>query len=341
MEFNLQAVVKYNTISDQLKEIIRKRLPATGQTVYFQSIRPNAAGTTVVPKDRIFDPFANDGKGEYVDIAYVTGHNPNGPILGRIQFRKADGGRIAITGGNRSHENLFVYLYLTNQRIGSNKEPWYVATEGRSKIFSMDEPAQTAKQKLEFKRRVRWAGEIIDKMGDNTLRDFASGLDMKGINQFSDPDEIRLKLEGIAEKDPDKIITLDRDLTIPAKVLVKEAEKLGVIQKDSQLQQYVWPDSGELICVAPPGKDLRDTLVTFLLSIKGIETHKMLQALVDGKKEQKKPVVTVNVAQANTAPSETVTTTISSSGPVTFSVTDPIAPPKKKGGRPPGAKNKK
>ena len=339
MEFNVSAVVKYNDISDELKEIIRKALPQRGQTFTFMSVRPKARGTTVVPTDRIFDPWKN-GTGEYVDIAYEIGQEPGkGPIIGRIQFTRTEGGVIQIRGGDRRDENLFAYLFLTNQREGSVNEPWHV--KGRQQIFRLLKPAQTAAQKLEFERRIYMAMQDIDKMGDNTLRDFALGLDMKGINQFSSADEIRLKLYEIAKKDPDKVRALSHDKMFEIKVLVKEAEKFGVIKRDDQLQQYVWPDSGETVCVASPGKELREALIMFLLSINGQPTLELIQKLLRAKKNPQ-PIVTIQTPNVYVPPAETAspapsTTFTTSSTPAPAFVT---TAPKKGPGRRPGFKNK-
>jgi hypothetical protein len=260
-------------------------------------VRPKARGTTVFPIDRIFDPYVKNEEGEsvgdYVDIAYVTGTKPATAkekatdIIGRIQFTYTSDGRIGIRGGNRTDELLFQFLYLTNQNRNTTGKAWSVPGSGKKPLFFIVEPSKTAKDKNDFRRKVRMAGEAIDKMPDSKLRDFAIGLDMKSINTFSGVEEIKDQLYKVAEKDPDKIIGLDKDASLKIKIDIKEAEKLGVIERDTNLGMMVWPDTKEPICTIPPGKDMYTVLTAYFLG-KGSEAYSIIKQLVEKKQEAQK-----------------------------------------------------
>jgi hypothetical protein len=327
MEINVTTVVKYNQISPQLLAEVKQYLPKKGQTIYFESVRPKARGTTVLSHDRIYDPY----KQEFVDIAYVTGNAPGkGETIGRIQFNKLGGGRLPITAGNKDHENKFIYMYLCNFRAENatdpkTKEPapWFVASEGRQAVFKLPSAKLTAQEKIKIDREIRFAKQAVDEMGENELRQFALGLDMKGINQHSDPDEIRIQLFKIAEsgegRGAEKIRKLHSDSNLKANILIKEADKAKVIVYNSPLKQWEWTDGGEAICIVPDGRKPYDAMITYLLSSKGLKVYDMISTLVEARKGQKEPV---KGDVKETAPKAVAP--------------DPVAPvaPKNKGGRP-------
>jgi hypothetical protein len=329
MELSINAVVKYNQISPELLAEVRQFLPKKGQTIYFESVRPKARGTTVLPHDRIYDPY----KKEYVDIAYVTGNAPGkGETVGRIQFSKLAGGRLQITAGNKDHENKFIYMYLCNFRAENvsdpkTKEPapWFVASEGRQPVFKLPSAKLTAQDKIRIDREIRYAKNAIDEMGESELRQFALGLDMKGINQHSDPDEIRVQLFKIAEsgegRGAEKIKRLHTDSNLKANILIKEALKAQVLVFNAPLKVWEWADGGEAICVVPDGKKPNDAMITYLLSNKGSKVYEHISTLLEAKKNQK-------AATADSTQTSTDNTTI------------PPPAGQAKGGRPPGSKNK-
>ncbi len=294
-----------NNLSPGLRKLVKDAMPKNGQTFWFVSVRPNARGTTVLPYDRIFDPFGGeDGNGDYIDIAYIIGRDPGkGPNgrpqdnLGRIQFTKASAGRIGVRGGDKDGELKFEFMYLTNQlrnNAPTKEDPdgkqWFVP--GKQQVFYMQEPEKTAAQKLEDNRKIRQAGAAIDDMPESKLRDFASGLDMTGITKFSSDDEIRVKLLQMANtvQGATRVLSLDKDTNLTMKIQVKSAEKLNIISFDQALSSWIWVDGQDTICVVPPGKTKYDPLVVFLLSTKGSSTLKLLtQILNKESQEEKKP----------------------------------------------------
>lgn len=340
MEISVNAVVKYNQLSEKLLAEVRQHLPKKGQTIYFESVRPKARGTTVLSHDRIYDPY----KEEFVDIAYVTGNAPGkGETIGRIQFNKMGGGRLPITAGNKDHENKFIYMFLTNYRAENacdpkSKEPapWFVGSEGRQAVFRLPSPKLSAQDKVRIDREIRFAKQAIDEMGENELRQFAIGLDMKGITQHSDPDEIRVQLFKIAEsgdgRGAEKIRKLHTDSNLKANILIKEASKAQVIVYNSQLKTWEWVDGGESICVVPDGKKPYDAMITYLLSSKGTKVYEHISTLVEAKKNQTpddKAAITEPPQNTPDTPQKEYFPTDIKSGNG-----------KGKGGRPSGSKNK-
>lgn len=304
----MENVNTVNNISAELMKEVKAAMPKKGQTVFFTSIRPNARGTTVHPVDRIYDPYAGRDEsgeyvGDYIDIAYIVGREPGKAgsrpvdIMGRIQFNKRTAGRMGISAGNKEQEQLFTFLYLTNQlrNNGPSKDlpdgkPWFV--HGKQQIFYMEEPEKTASQKIEDNRKVRQAQQAIDDMPESQLRDFAIGLEMKGITSTSSPDEIRVKLLGMAGSvaGAARVLSLDKDAALQVKIDIKAAEKAGVIVKNTGLGVWEWADGGT-VCVIAAGVNPYEALIPFFLG-KGSAAYKTMKVLiakpVDEKQQEPK-----------------------------------------------------
>ena len=289
-------VNKWNNLSEKLRQVVREALPKQGQVLYFESLRPNGRGTTVLPKDRIFDPYAGEN-GEYVDIAYITGSQPgsnNGKeqdpnVYGRIQFRKSEGGTIPIRGGNRQDELKFTYLFLTNQNRTNKGQPWFVDPIGRKSCFRLVKASQDADAVIETERKIRMAGDKIDEMPDSRLREYAIGLDMKGITKFSSPNEIRVKLIKMTKtrEGAERVMGLDKDVNIMIKNVLKAAEALNVVKRDTALGCFLWANGGDVICTVPPGKNAYQFMTEYFQTPKGSEVYKVISAMVDREQSRK------------------------------------------------------
>ena len=288
---------KVNQLSKPLSKIVEDAMPKKGQTFCFVSVRPNARGTTALPYDTIYDPGAK----EDVDIVYITGAAPVYGVdpgtkqpsqemkhvrnLGRIQFGKSKGGRIYVTGGKPNDEKLFRFLFLTNQLRNNVNKEWFISKPGRQPVCVLQEPAKSAEATLSFRRMVRQAGEAIDVLTEDQLREFASGLELPGVNKNTTADEIRVHLLKIADKSPDKILALDKDVTLRIKIDIKEAERLGIISFDDALSTYTWPDTGDQICVVPPNTKRADVITQYFLG-KGSAVYETIRKLILKKKEK-------------------------------------------------------
>jgi hypothetical protein len=231
------------------------------------------ASKQVLSTDRIFDPYANEGKGDYVDISYIIGETPADPNsmrsttlhLGEILFRRQNNGQIVIRGGDKRDEMLYIYLELCNWNERNADKPYHVKPL-TGYIFKRQEPAKTATQKVAFNRTVRQAQDAIDEMSEAKLRRVAKGLLMAGITEFSGEDEIRANLIDIAAKNPDKILKLDEDTTIEVHASIADAIDAGHIQKDFVNNRWIWSESRDTICSIIPGKTPEDSIKDFIIS---------------------------------------------------------------------------
>jgi hypothetical protein len=276
---------KINEISPELAAIVNEARPKKDQTIWFESVRPKSRGTTVLPHDRIYDPGIED----FVDIAYITGTTPaKGPggtakeNIGRIQFTRNDFGRMGIRGGSKKDDILFTFLFLTNQNATNQGKPWFV--EGNNLVFKQDEPKKRSADSIAFDRQVRQAMDSIDMMDRGKLIEIASGLDMDWVNDSTADDEIIRVLYDISKKNPGKVLGLDKDVSLKMKSDVKDAERLGVIKKNDELQMWVWPESQERICSYQEGMSPADSMVAYFKGT-GSKTYQYILQLNDREKD--------------------------------------------------------
>ncbi len=287
---------KMNVLSPELSKIVNDARPKPGQVIYFASLRPQGGGTSVRNTDRIFDPFVKneDGsKGAYTDIGYVTGQDPargDKPAqyrFGRIQFTKSSFNIMGISGKDRGQDTLFLYLFLCNYNKNNIGKDWYAPSENQSVLFEMQVPEKSSADKNAFRRKVRMAGEKIDGMPESKLVDFALALELPRITQFSKMEEIRDRLYEIAEKNPDKVMGMDKDVTLNMKLFIKEALKYGLWEEDKALKLFRWPETKEPVFLMTPGQDLYAETIKYLLNT-GEDTYDLVKNLIDKRKEKEK-----------------------------------------------------
>ena len=284
---------KVNDLSPALMEIVNAAKPKQGQVIYFQSLRINAGGTTCPNKDRIFDPYAinPDGKtkGRYVDIAYVEGQaHAQGDRqaqyqFGEVKFRKTDGNLIGCSGNNRGGDGKFLFMFLTNHSKTNVGKPWYAPRDGQPLFFEMQIPELAAADKVKFRKRLALAINKIDEMPDSKLLDFALSLEMKGITEFSKMDEIRNKLGDIAEKNPDKVMNMDKDINLNMKLFIKQALQYGIWEENKNLKLFFWPDTKDPVFTMSPGQDLYTKTIEYLLG-NGTDTYDLTKGLIEKAK---------------------------------------------------------
>lgn len=276
----METKVKYNNISQELKDKIKAAAPKKGQVIYFEvaerfkTKRPNGAtqyptSVRVPPEDVIKDPYTE----EYINIAYVT--NPARNEFGEILFEGAEGGRIPITDDARSML-LFQYLFLSNYNQENTGKDYHVRPQNY--LFQQCKPAITAKQKNDFKRQVRDAQKAIDEFPDSLLISYAVGLSLKNIGPHTDPEEIREQLFDLAEKKPQTILLFDKDYDKKFDIYVKRLIEKGILESSNA--KWLWGDSQETIITFKVGTNKNDALKEHLAH--NPEVKEMLDLKLDG-----------------------------------------------------------
>lgn len=283
----------FNNISPELAKKVNEARPKPGQTIYFNSLRPKAGGTTILPRDRIWDPYIKDekgkDKGDWVDIAYITGQLPATGALparhqfGTIQFRRISYNVIGVSGNNKADSVLFMYLFLTNYNKANIGKPWYAPSDGQGSYFEMVVPEKTAEEQNKFRRKRRQAEEKIDNMPDSKLLDFSLALELQGITEFSKMEEIRNKLYAIADKNPERIQNMDKDVNMNMKLLIKEAIKFKIWEEDKAKQLFLWADTKDYVFLMSPGQDLYAKTIEYLKSA-GQDTYTLVKELIEKAK---------------------------------------------------------
>lgn len=259
---------KFNKISDKLKEEIKKHAPKKGQVIYFEMVKkrkkPNGliqfpTSVRIPSKDTIYDPFTE----EWVDIAFLSSEKGGDKDIREIVFYGSEAGRKAIRGDVPGDIKLFSYLFLCNY----NKTAKGSIEKTRPNcgfLIEQVEPALTAKEKLKQKEIKRLAVEKVDEFPEYMLRDYAVGLKLPNITEWSDPDEIRLQLIEIAEKKPDTILNFDKDFGKKFEIYVSKLEQKGVIEHQSG--KWVWGDTQDVIFTHQVGENKVDALKKHIVS---------------------------------------------------------------------------
>lgn len=286
--------IAYNQISPELKKTVPvlekgQKLEFEVLGIYYDKnvkrhIMPNSR--RVISTDRIWDPY----KKEYVDIAFVVGQKPGITskteyTFGEIRFTRTNRGRISITGGNRAQERMLEYLWLTNLNEANREKDYHIKPEAGYK-FKLINPKETAKVKVEKDRKMRLAKDAVDAMSEQKLREVAKGLQLSGVTQFSNTEEIVSELYQFAETDPDLILRADDDVSLTLIAFVQDAAENGVVYYDGARSSWKWRETNEVICPGVPGKSPEVSFKDFLVSDAGNAVLETLKQYL-GKDKQK------------------------------------------------------
>jgi hypothetical protein len=280
-----QNKIEYNNYSPQLKKELDAARPKTSeagrkQAVYFETTKktlkngvytyPNSV--SVPSTDTIRDPHT----GEYIEIAYLI--RPSTGEKGRIVFEGSSAGRLMCTSGAAS-DSLFNYLYLSNYNQDNSIHAERNIKPIGGFLFTKVKPAETATEKIKRDRRIRDAKNSIDAFPDNLLKTYAYALNIKDINEFSDSEEMRVKLLELADKNPEIILTFDKDYDKKLELWVRRLEEKNIIEWGNG--KCVLSATGDKLFGFKVGADRIDSLKTFLIENKEVDEmlkHQLEQA---------------------------------------------------------------
>ncbi len=274
--------VKYNDL--------KKRPPALkpGQRVVYELVNirdnPMAYGRQepefpfmlgIPYRDRIIE---QDGeRTEVKDIAYIVGYKAgNKPIFGRINFTKANAGAVVVNGSNANDQKLYEYLELCNfNQSNPNRNPSIPA------LFKRRNYAEELKKKSDLRKDLKSALDYIEKMSAVEMRKFALGLNVSG----EDDEEIRMKVEDWAEKNPRKFLAMTENQDLVIMEVAEAARKAKLITIDNQGRRIL-NQSGSTITTWPPevGADWKQKFVGYVKTQEGQEFYRELKEIVKIKK---------------------------------------------------------
>lgn len=292
---------KYNNFSDKLLKQLPKLKP--GEKIKFQlnGVRPDKqTGKMICPNsfslrpfDRIFDPYAGEN-GEYVDVAYILGEAP-APVdsnkqsitrFGRVRFTRTTAGTIEIIGGHKEMEKMLPLLFFSNYNQSNVGKPWYVKPEGKH-VFHQIETTKKAKDDLATQKRKHQAKSLVMDMDEGQVHEISSGLFPNTYHAMSN-EERTLQLIKIAEKTPEKILDLDKNVEVKSTAFIEECLKAGIININKTKQQFEWADDKTKICSIKPGQTPHNSLKRYFMTDEGMEVLEGLEKQLAIAKKPKK-----------------------------------------------------
>jgi hypothetical protein len=204
-----------------------------------------------------------------------------------VEFLGTNSGFIEIEGGNMEHMKLMPLLFFHNKNKSNVGKPWYVK-DGQP-VFHQVEPEKDAETDLEKGARIDSARKAVMEMTEEELSSAALSV-LGGKSRSLSPSEQRLELRGIASINPEKIITLSKDVDIKAMGFIEECIKSGLIFIDKKKSEIQWADDKVKIVSIKSGQTAHTTLKRHFLTDDGkmvLETLEKQMEIANRSKKQK------------------------------------------------------
>jgi hypothetical protein len=225
------------------------------------------------PRSFGFDPFyVISVDGNQVEFRYYKYKNARqrGAVTseeftpGEISFDSR--GEITV---NVTDKDLYLWLYYHPR---NSKSPF--KDDRKAAWFYLENKEAEAEVKADKRRKQTMAENLVwdsrNGMSEDGLREIAKSYHMPNADQAS-VDEVRLYLDPLAKKDPDKFISDTNGANIEIKALVQDAIDLKLISyRQDKKKWYTLTESGktdDVICEVRMQEDSRDRLVKYMVSI--------------------------------------------------------------------------
>lgn len=203
--------------------------------------------TLIKPIDRIYDP----GHDKEIDIAYITGSRPLGPnsmkaeevLLGEITFTRGNFGMFE-WDGNKAQEALAKFLFFSNSNGSNVGKPWYL--EGTTQYIVMGDDGAQARLGIEV---------LIDKAKAKLNATDKATIAQLGMAWFPQDYErlteaqLMLRLRSIAEKDPQRILTMSENGEVQIMASINSFISKGLIRMNDNNTQWLFKDGTVLVSV--------------------------------------------------------------------------------------------
>lgn len=246
-------------------------------------------------EDSIFD----EGAGKMIPIycedrkvsAGVHSDKEFNLILKKILFTRDEDGIKVLRGKNKKQQALFEYLFLSNYNEANRGKSWFIEPKGGC-IYKFVEPEKRSEDQLGLEQAIHNAKTVVFNLSEEDLRTACEALSKSVEKIRYTPNmlenQMRQLLLAFAEKSPNRVATLDKDLNLEVRRVIKQAIAKGVISVDDRRHEIVWTDTGNRICVIEPGKDSATTMVGFFVTDAGSQVLKTIVGVLKGDKEGKK-----------------------------------------------------
>jgi hypothetical protein len=195
----------------------------------------------MVPQvDRVYDKELDD----YVDIASIASIGVGGkPSFNTIQFTKQEKGLMPLRGNRTGDREIFQYLMLSNYNASNPDRDTSIVP-----LFKLVEPTKEAADSRKQRTLRRDAMNVAAELSAAEVRVFIAALNK---DEKRDISILRDELEIMAEKDPQKFITLSKDKNKSIQATCKSAIDKKLIKFDKGNSTFSWVSTGETIVQVP------------------------------------------------------------------------------------------
>jgi len=215
----MKSVGNYNKISPELQKLIPKL--EKGKTVVFKmlnGVKNNDPDnmqrqknpmfypkSNIYLKDRIWDKFANNGEGEWVDIIVADGWEKGEPTRMHLYFPFEHGtvftGKFSFTGGNNLDEQIYEHIMLCNlNRDAVTKEHRDTTV---NPLFGMVSLANDMVATTNKRDNLIKALTLSKEMKAADARELGRSLNW---NEYKDDNELLMKVEDFAREKPEEFL---------------------------------------------------------------------------------------------------------------------------------------
>jgi hypothetical protein len=203
--------------------------------------------TSIKTIDRIYDP----GHGKEIDIAYIVGSRPLGPnaakaeeiLLGEISFTRGNLGMFEWFGEKQT-EALAMYLFFSNSNGSNVGKPWYL--DGTTQYNIMGD--EGAKQKLSSEVLIDKAKARLAAMETAELAQLGMAWFPQDYERLSEA-QLMLRFRTVAEKDPQRILSMSDNGEIQIMASVNSFIKEGLIKVNDSNNQWLFRDETPLVVI--------------------------------------------------------------------------------------------
>lgn len=241
-----------------------------------------------VPKEYVIYDYTSDKVGntdkELVQIVYYkrTRFNKEGqeiPVPEPVYFRREENGQIRCTASNTE---LDAHLFFSPYNEANAGKPGYTRPK-EGYLFRLLDTNKKAEDLFDSEKKVAKAITLIDEWDEDTTYQVSEGLLAR--QEISLPGkatvgEIKSELARLARKNPNRILTIDKDESIKVFAKYREAARNGVLQTDGL--RILWSDGGTL-CNIPSGISPEEAFKSHVLDYKHKEVYERVQELCKQK----------------------------------------------------------
>jgi len=212
----------------------------------------------IPPKDTIWDK----NKEEYIDIALVDRHSPNGEtIFKQVWITSQTNCMIVLTGGKANDAKLYEYFEMCD--YNGTKEDRDVS---KKILFERVDEGKNAKAYNDIKKETRKAVRIAEDREDEEVKLYFTS---KGVAISDDMNVNRMKIEDIAETNPTVFLRGMSTKSDKIKDELKRAADMGVIRFDKVESVGYFADDSKICSVSKGiGSSRYGELLDYLVSDK-------------------------------------------------------------------------